>query len=340
MGWCITRLAITVTVVLLWAPADAREWKIKNDRFEAELVDIDGNMARMRRTNGEIRGYSLGAFSGVDREFLDQWLVREQGDPPGEKITVDAAAFRETMRYVGNDPPPESVTVVVLKFHGNDAAAATSVRDLKLDQAVSDAGVKLELSPQTMASGDRPVTLSRYGSLEQPAWGFRTKLIFKASEKPLKSLRSLSGSLAMVTGRRKTFEIDRPGERKNQVFDLELLRQAGLQATVDPQPRGAGVFYAGQERLVQYFLRMNGPTARVFSVEMLDGQGKLIEDFAGRSSAGSSSLDHVSGKRSESKTYQFEFWPPGPAAVRMRVTVLEDPREVRVPFELTDLGVP
>lgn len=329
-------------VICLWASfADARTWTFRDGSapVEAELLDVAGGIVRLQLANGEVAAYHKSVLQDADRRFVDDWVSAEEGIPLKDGVQFNAKLYWETMHYVGDSLPPHGVLVVLLNARGKEAAAATRYSDLKIDEAVGGDGAPLLLSADSMGDLRKPVDLKRYGNLEQPRWGFKLKLIYSAPLKPIGSIRRLRGSMRITTGRPQPITVDQVGAIKNRRIDDGLLCRAGLTATENPERRSAGVFYSGPEKRKQFVLQISGPRQRVFSVEMLDAGGTVIEHFLGRSASGGWWKDELSGRKSEATTYQFDLDSTATTNPRMRITVLEDAHEVLVPFELVDLKI-
>ena len=332
------RLVVIASIGLWSSFALARPWHIMDESIEAEVFDVKGGIVRLQQPSGKIVAHHQSVLNTADRKYVDEWIAAESKIPLGNEILVSAKPYLETTHYVGNSATVREVLGVLIKVRGREAGTATCYRDLKVDDVVADDGTPLKRSAESLPD-QRPVNLDRYGTIDQPLSGFDFKLIWDAPDKPVKSLRRLGGSFKIVTGTPRTITIGRIGTIENRRLDEPLLRQAGLTAIENPSPRRGGVFYDGQERQKQIVLDVNGPRDHVLSVELLDAKGQLVDSFSGHSTVGARSLDAASHKKHESTTYQFEFNPPWPADLRMRITILEDEHEVRIPFEISDLAI-
>ena len=139
----------------------AREWELKGNRFNAELIDLDGQIARFQESDGRIVGHHESMLSDTDRKVIAEWRATELRELSTDEIGVKVFPYWEKIQYVNQASPPEIVLVVLLKVHGREAATATEMRDLNLE-ALADDGTRLELSKQTSGSGEA-IRLARYG---------------------------------------------------------------------------------------------------------------------------------------------------------------------------------
>jgi len=126
-----------------------------------------------------------------------------------------------------------------------------------------------------------------------------------------------------------------------------LLKKLGLRVRVDrsperpvkvpalgrlPNPFEGAVLASSKQvdRRKLVAVEVTGPQDRVYALEWIDNDDWPHYEFAfsGSEYAG------------DMTTYSFEFGEPVPSELRLRLTVLENAHEERVPFEVRDVEIP
>jgi len=311
--------------------AQAREWRaVWNEVLaQGEFVRQLGTVIEIKTDKGGIVTLPIANLCRDDQLYVLEQTLAQAGEPPAAPritATVSWASIKPRP-----DKPAEPALLVTLTAQGKELADASRAGDVEIDECTTSSGATLKLSPVSDgAPGTMQVVNHDFGNPSPPPHGLLLKLRFQPGSQPITQIQRLRGSFKIVTGEPQTITVKEPAKVKDRVLDDPLLQELGVKIVVNPAKTSQdSLSLVDSGNSTVYKLKVTAHNDRILRIMPTDADGRW--HFANTASRYGSEAEFVQ---------QFNFTPPGPKDLELRITLLAERSEERIPFDLSDLPVP
>lgn len=347
---CCSVFAICLmsTATILADTALFDTWTSADGRFtvDAEFVQLkDGKVQLKRNDNQKLIWVALTDLAEKDRAKAKQLADSQSSDPEttddGKTSAVNLKKLRDQIKVSselkfddmirmnadGEEEPKRLKVLVVAK--GDPAATAFRYGKVSVDEFVDDQGEKLEVIKDDFTNDDISkdlLVIDRDDSFfsNHPKDGVAVELLVSGKDLP-KTIKQLSGEFTIETG----------GDRSivalkdlTKMFGKELmdegLSKRGIKVELMKQSGN------GDGDSQQLSFSVSGSLEKIVKVFVGDQNKKPLEQQNGSSTGGFGNQ----------MSYGFYFDGEVPANATLYVEVVDNPVQLKVPFDFKNLKVP
>jgi len=208
---------------------------------------------------------------------------------------------------------------VKLNVDGPEIKGATKWGNVKITEAVDDAGTDLKLKKESLSFGDGLDEISRFGSEEKKTDAFDATINLALPARKATAIKSLKGEFQVLAGGdEKTVTLTKLKSMQGKPLSDPALKAAGISGTFT-KPTGDDPAIA-----IDY----KGSTNAIKDVEITDATGKSVSQ--GRFSSGFG----------DQQTVNYMLNKPLDDTMTMKINLIVGQKSVTVPFELKDVKLP